>query len=89
MHGDSAPNMTSRANGVEDARVAKDCRRQYTLPDVVRAENLRCFVNRKGHLMIEGPLGAEIIQRTNRKKVKFVPGKKWRHKWPGSDDIGH
>jgi hypothetical protein len=62
--------------GVEDARVAKECRRQYTLPDVVRAENLRCFVNPKGQLMIEGPLGSEIIRRNNKKKVKFVAGRK-------------
>ncbi|KAK2158263.1 hypothetical protein LSH36_174g09001 [Paralvinella palmiformis] len=61
---------------VGGACVAKDCRRRYTLPDVVRAENLRCFVNARGQLTIEGALGPDIVRRTNRKKVKFVSSSK-------------
>ena len=68
----SKRDVTNHGSVIEGACVAKDCSRRYTLPEVVRAENLRCFVNARGQVTIEGALGPDIVRRTNKKKVKFV-----------------
>ncbi len=60
-----------RRDVMSDSKSASEFRRQFTLPEVVRAENLQCFVNSLGQLTISGPLGAEVIRR-EKKKVKFA-----------------
>ena len=54
------------------SRVANEFKKQFTLPEPVRAENLRCLVSTDGRLVIEGPLGAQVIPHKHRRKVKFA-----------------
>ena len=67
-----ARSSSTRKDGVTDASSHSEFRRQFTLPEVVNAENLRCIFNSDGSVTIQGVVGPKAMTQKKTKHVTFA-----------------
>ena len=60
-----------QTSSVRRTESASSLSREVLLPDEVRSQNLKCWINDYGWLVVEGPLGRDIQPTKQDRKVTF------------------